>query len=289
MKDAPDRPEPVRRRGAALALVGGKALNELPADLYIPPDAMEVFLEAFEGPLDLLLYLIRRQNLNILDIQVAEITDQYIRYIELMDALKLDLAGEYLLMAGMLAEIKSRLLLPRPALDDDEEDPRTELVRRLLEYERIKEAAQTLDALPRLERDLHNARVAKPEPIKRVIYPEIPLREVLLALAEVLRRADLQQRHTVQLEGLSVRERMSDVLARVNAGAGFVPFCNLFNTREGRQGVVVTFLALLELVRETLVELVQNEPFAPIHVRAPAGGNHIEDAAGEAAPASDVA
>ena len=258
-----------RQQDGVVAVVKGRVWREPPSDLYIPPDALEVFLEAFEGPLDLLLYLIRRQNLDILDVPVAEITEQYLRYIELMKALKLDLAGEYLLMAAMLAEIKSRLLLPRPIPEEDEDDPRAELVRRLQEYERIKRAAEQLDALPRLERDLHVAGAVKPPPVVRYAHPAVDLREVLAALADALHRADLHQRHAVQLEGLSVRERMSDVLARVSETADFVPFAALLQPREGRSGVVVTFLALMELVREALVELVQNKPFAPIYVRAP--------------------
>ena len=271
MSDVPTRLDAARaRRDNVVALIDGKAFDQLPADLYIPPDALEVFLDAFEGPLDLLLYLIRRQNLDILDIEVAEVTEQYLRYIDLMKALKLDLAGEYLLMAAMLAEIKSRLLLPQPAADDDEEeDPRAELVRRLQEYERIKRAAENLDELPRRDRDLFGAHAAKPELVKQRVQPTVDIKELMLALAEVMRRADLHQRHAVQLEGLSVRERMSDVLARVNAASGFVAFDALFDPREGRRGVVVTFLALLELAREALVEIVQNAPFSPIYVRPP--------------------
>ena len=270
MSETPSRLDAARaRRDNVVALIDGKVVDQLPSDLYIPPDALEVFLEAFEGPLDLLLYLIRRQNLDILDIEVAEVTEQYLRYIDLMKALKLDLAGEYLLMAAMLAEIKSRLLLPQPAADDEDEDPRAELVRRLQEYERIKRAAENLDALPRQDRDLFGAHVGKPEWVKQRVQPTVDLKELMVALAEVLRRADLHQVHAVQLEGLSVRERMSDILARVNAASGFAAFDALFDPREGRRGVVVTFLALLELAREALVELVQNAAFSPIYVRAP--------------------
>ena len=277
MTDVPDqlgesRLDVARREGNVIAVVRGKTLRELPSDLYIPPQALEVFLEAFEGPLDLLLYLIRRQNLDILDIRVAEITEQYMRYIELMKALKLDLAGEYLLIAAMLAEIKSRLLLPRPTAEEDEEDPRAELVRRLQEYERIKQAAEQIDELARLERDLHQASAAPPTFAQRPARPTVNMKELLLALAEVLQRADLHQRHAVALETLSVRARMADVLAHVNRASGFVPFAALFDTREGRHGVVVTFLALMELVREALIDLTQNGPFAPIYVCTPRAG-----------------
>jgi segregation and condensation protein A len=265
----------LQRIGAArdaVAIVRGQTIEELPADLYIPPDALEVFLEAFQGPLDLLLYLIRRQNLDILSIEVAEITEQYLHYIDLMQALKLDLAGEYLLMAAMLAEIKSRMLLPRPeGGEDDEEDPRAELVRRLREYERVKQAAEALDAIPRLERDLHAAAAAKPKLVDQRPPPQVDLKEMVVALAEVLRRVDLNQHHAVELEGLSVRERMSEVLARLGEADGFVPFSALFDPAEGRRGVVVTFLAILELAREALLELAQNEPYAPIYARALAG------------------
>lgn len=259
-----------RDTSEAVAVVRGNALRELPADLYIPPDALRVILDAFEGPLDLLLYLIRRQNLDLLDIQVAEITDQYLRYIDLMKTLELDLAAEYLLMAATLAEIKSRLLLPRPVADAPDEDPRAELVRRLQEYERFKLAAERLDELPRMERDLRAAHAAQPEIAKRRVHPQVDQRELLLAFAEVMRRAALHQSHSVSFEGLSVRERMSEVLARVGQARGFVPFASLFDVTEGRAGVVVTFLALMELLRESLLELNQNEPFAPIYVR-PAG------------------
>lgn len=259
-----------REDGEIIALVSGELMVDPPRDLYIPPDALEVFLEAFEGPMDLLLYLIRRHNLDILDIRVAEITEQYMQHIELMKTLKLELAGEYLLMAATLAEIKSRLLLPRPAaVEEDEDDPRAELVRRLQAYETVKGAAERLDELPRLERDLYSAHAAKPALVRPRTQPSVDLKEVLVAFADVLRRAELQARHAVQLEGLSVRERMSDVLARVNRHPGFLPFTSLFDPAEGRPGVVATFLALMELVREALIDLVQNAPFAPIYVCAP--------------------
>ena len=264
----------------APAVVRGKLLRELPADLYIPPEALRVILDAFEGPLDLLLYLIRRQNLDILDIEVAAITDQYLHYIDLMKTLELDLAAEYLLMAATLAEIKSRLLLPQPRSDEESsEDPRAELVRRLQEYERFKLAAERLDALPRLERDLHVAHAAKPELAQRRVYPQVDRRELLMAFAEVMRRAELEQSHSVSFEGLSVRERMSEVLARVGKSSGFVPFASLFDVTEGRAGVVVTFLALMELLRESLLELAQTEPFAPIYVRPAAAATRRADTA----------
>lgn len=243
---------------------------QLPDDLYIPPEALEVFLEAFEGPLDLLLYLIRRQNLDILDIPIAEITHQYMRYVELMQEVRLELAAEYLLMAAMLAEIKSRMLLPRPPADPDAEeeaDPRAELIRRLQEYEQFKQAAERLDALPRVGRDVTPVRVEAPEAEPQRRFPEVSLREMLLALSEVMRRARLSEHHHISREALSVRERMSDVLGRLG-DEGWHTFPELFPLSEGRAGVVVTFLALLELVRESLVELQQHEPFSPIHVRA---------------------
>ena len=260
-----------------LALVYGEAFTELPQDLYIPPDALEVFLEAFEGPLDLLLYLIRKQNIDILDIPVAEITRQYMTYVELMKAVQLELAAEYLLMAAMLAEIKSRMLLPRAeGLEAEEEDPRAELIRRLQEYERFKKAAEDLDELPREGRDFVVPTLPAPEARARKLLPEVELGELLLAMGEVLRRADLFESHQVTREILSTRERMSQVLERLKDGA-FVPFVALFTLEEGRLGVVVTFMAILELVKESLVELVQNEPFSPIHVRARVSGAAAEE------------
>jgi len=252
---------------ASFALVYGQALTELPQDLYIPPDALEVFLEAFEGPLDLLLYLIRRQNVDILDIPVAEITRQYMGYVELMKVARLELAAEYLVMAAMLAEIKSRMLLPRPAeAGAEEEDPRAELVRRLQEYELFRRAAEELDDLPRVGRELYPAQLEVPQVRLRRHLPSVSLDELLLAMAEVLRRADLFESHQITREALSTRERMSEVLERLSDGH-FVPFVLLFQAEEGRLGVVVTFMAVLELIKESLVELVQTEPFALIHVR----------------------
>jgi segregation and condensation protein A len=251
-----------------LVLVYGQALTEMPVDLYIPPDALEVFLEAFEGPLDLLLYLIRKQNIDILDIPVAEITRQYMGYVELMKSVRLELAAEYLVMAAMLAEIKSRMLLPRSAeIEAEEDDPRAELIRRLQEYERFKAAAEGIDALSRVGRDVIVPRLEAPQAKVRKLLPDVSLEELLVSMAEVLRRGDLFESHQVSREALSTRERMSEVLERLKGG-GFVPFVELFTAEEGKLGVVVTFMAILELVKESLIELVQNEPFAAIHVRA---------------------
>ncbi len=266
----PRQEELTRPDGPRLVRVRGQPLTDLPQDLYIPPDALEVFLEAFEGPLDLLLYLIRRQNLDILDIPIAEITRQYMQYVELMKDIKLELAAEYLVMAAMLAEIKSRMLLPRPAgAVEDEEDPRAELVRRLQEYERFKTAAEQLDGLPRVARDVFPASAAAPERKVVQLQPEVSLKELLAALAEVMSRAALFTHHQVRREALSVRERMSEVLARLDSEK-FTEFVELFAPEEGRLGVVVTFLAVLELVKESLVKLVQAEPFAPVYIKAAA-------------------
>ena len=251
------------------AIVQGAPLTELPHDLYIPPEALEVFLEAFEGPLDLLLYLIKRQNLNILDIPIAEITAQYMRYIELMEDLQLELAGEYLLMAAMLAEIKSRMLLPRPVSEDDEEDPRAELVRRLQEYERYKQAGEDLDALPRLERDLFGVIVEFPQLTRTRKPPEVSLDAILHAFADVMARAQMYSHHMIQREPLSVRERMTQVLDATR-GRDFVEFRELFNAEEGRAGAIVALLAILELLKESLIDMVQNEINGPIYVKAAA-------------------
>ncbi len=257
------------------AMVNGEPVTQLPKDLYIPPQALEVFLDAFEGPLDLLLYLIRRQNLDVLDIPLAEITRQYMKYIELMQDLQLELAGEYLVMAATLAEIKSRMLLPRASkVDDSEEDPRAELVRRLQEYERFKRAAENLDLLPRLERDVWSAGATLTDRKIVRLIPQVTLQEMLLAFRDVVVRNEMFAHHHVQRELLSVRERMTDIVARL-ANASFVDFVQLFSAAEGRMGVAVTFIAVLELVREGLIDIVQQEPFAPIHVRAAVGERRL--------------
>jgi len=253
-----------------LAIVRGQPVLQMPQDLYIPPDALEVILEAFEGPLDLLLYLIRRQNLDILDIPIAEITRQYIGYIEAVQELRFELAAEYLVMAAILAEIKSRMLLPRPPVEAGiEADPRAELVRRLQEYERFKKAAEDIDALPRLERDSVVVHADPGGKAQRAEPPAVDLQEMLLALRDVMRRAELFSRHAIHRERLSVRQRMSEVLGRLSAVA-FIEFATLLDAREGRLGVVVTFLAILELAKERLIEIVQDQPLSPIHLRVPA-------------------
>lgn len=256
------------------AVVQGSPVSQLPLDLYIPPDALEVILEAFEGPLDLLLYLIKRQNLDILNIQVSEITRQYMEYIELMQEMQFELAAEYLVMAAMLAEIKSRMLLPRQSEDEeDEDDPRAELIRRLQEYERFKQAAMDIDAMKRLNRDFWIAVADAPVTEKQRPLPEIQLQDLLVELSRVLKRAENFSSHHISLEPLSTRERMSQILDSVSeAGDSFVAFTDLFRVEEGRSGVIVTFIAVMEMIKESLVEIVQSEPFAPIHVKAH-GGN----------------
>lgn len=271
-KDAP-KPERHEKRGPAqgempFAVVDGEPVTQLPQDLYIPPYALQVFLEAFEGPLDLLLYLIRRQNIDVLDIPIAEITRQYVEYIEMMTELQLELAGEYLLMAAMLAEIKSRMLLPRPeTVEEEEDDPRAELVRRLQEYERFKKAAEDLSDLPRLERDVLVASVDAPE--RKVVttkMPDVTLKELLLSFHDVLKRAEMFSNLHLQREPLSVRQRMSEILSRIEAN-NFTTFSDLFDAEEGRMGVAVTFIAILELLRESTIEVVQAEAYAPLHIR----------------------
>ena len=255
-------------QNAPLAHIHGEPLLEFPQDLYIPPDALEVILESFEGPLDLLLYLIRRQNLDILDIPVAEITKQYVSYIGAIEDIRFELAAEYLVMAAILAEIKSRVLLPRPPSEGGlEADPRAELVRRLQEYERFKKAAEDIDSIPRLERDTSVAHAFMPDRIISRTPPEVDLKEMLIALRDVFKRADLFSRHAIRREALSVRERMSTVLDRLNDGQ-FHRFESFFNAEEGRMGAVVSFLAILELAKERLLDIIQEAPLATIFIRS---------------------
>lgn len=249
------------------ALVQGEPLTVIPQDLYIPPDALLVFLEAFEGPLDLLLYLIKRQNIDVLNIPIAAITRQYMEYIHLMEQLELELAAEYLVMASMLAEIKSRMLLPRPVSADDEDDPRAELIRRLQEYEQFKKAAEDLDALDRLEREIHLTSIEIPAFEIDIPLPQVEIKDLLAAFRDVVNRAEQFASHHVEREPLSVRERMVSVLEKISAEE-FTSFYDFFNASEGRMGVVVSFLAILELIKESLIELVQSEPYAPIYVKA---------------------
>ena len=251
-----------------LAFIAGEAITEIPKDLYIPPDALEVFLEAFEGPLDLLLYLIKRQNINILEIQIAEITNQYMAYVELMEASQFELAAEYLVMAAMLAEIKSRILLPRHEDEEaEEDDPRMQLIRRLQEYERYKEAAQNINELSRMDRNYYLAAAALPVMERIKPDPDVDLQDLLMCLSRVLRRADMFEHHHIQLETLSTREKMSEILIRISERE-FVPLVSLLVREEGRLGIVVTFLAVMELMKDSLIELVQADPFGPIHLKS---------------------
>lgn len=250
-----------------IAKIQGQPFLELPTDLYIPPEALLVFLEAFEGPLDLLLYLIKKQNIDILDIPLAEITRQYVEYVELMKELRLELAAEYLVMAAMLAEIKSRMLLPRTSTEEEEEtDPRSELIRRLQEYERYKQAAENLDTLPRCEREIFTIAPEIPDLKITRPLPQVELRELIMVFQTVLKRAELNAEHHIKREVLSIRERMTIILTKLRE-CEFAPFESLFTVEEGRMGVVVSFIAILELVKQTMIEIIQTEPFTPIHVR----------------------
>jgi len=280
-KDAPKPPQDEKQSPAQgempFAVVDGEPVTTLPQDLYIPPYALQVFLEAFEGPLDLLLYLIRRQNIDILDIPIAEITKQYVQYIEVMKDLQLELAGEYLLMAAMLAEIKSRMLLPRPeSHEEEEDDPRAELVRRLQEYERYKKAAEDISDLPRLERDVFVASAEAPERKVVTTMPDVTMKELLLAFHDVLKRAEMFSNLQMHREPLSVRQRMSEILTRIKANS-FTGFGDLFDPEEGRMGVAVTFIAILELLREAVIEVVQSDAYAPLHIRAASTVHLVSD------------
>lgn len=251
-------------------IVKGESITDLPQDLYIPPDALKIFLETFEGPLDLLLYLIKKQNIDILDIPIAEITYQYVEYINLMKNLQLELVAEYLVMAVILAEIKSRLLLPQPAKTNDEEDPRAELIRRLQEYENYKKISEKIDALPRLERDSFLVNIDQSMLQKITILPKVTVNDLITTLESLLERAKLCADHQVQYEILSVRERMVEILNKVES-ENFTSFAKLFTPQEGRLGIVVTFMAILELLRQSIIEIVQSEPFAKIYVKKISG------------------
>lgn len=252
-----------------LALVRGEAVIEKPQDLFIPPDALEIFLEAFEGPLDFLLYLIKKQKFDIVDLPIQEITLQYMEYVDLMRDMKLELAAEYLVMAAMLAEIKSRMLLPRHNLDDeDEADPRAELIRRLQEYEVFKQAAQDIDELDRLGRNTAETQIDIPQEVQpKIVHPDVDLQELVSAFQDVLKRASAFTHHEISREKLSTRERMSLLIERLSQTDDFVPFPDLFEVNEGREGVVVTFLAVLELVKEKYLVVMQNAAYGQIHVK----------------------
>lgn len=265
-------PHTIPRQGELpFAIVQGEPVSAPPEDLYIPPDALEVFLETFEGPLDLLLYLIRRQNLDILNIPIAEITRQYMDYVEIMRTINLDLAAEYLVMAAMLAEIKSRMLLPRHEETEEEEDPRADLVKRLQEYERFKQAALDIDEFPRSERDFFPSEVEAVKGEKNVIHPDVDLKDILYAFQDILKRVDLQTSHQIKRESLSVREKMTQILSKLDSEE-YISFQTLFILKEGRLGVVVTFLAVLELSKSQTIDMTQEEPYAPIYVKAASSG-----------------
>lgn len=275
MSDNENTPQDNLQGELPFAVVKGEPMTVPPEDLYIPPDALEIFLDAFEGPLDLLLYLIKRQNLDILSLPVFQITQQYIAYIELMKEMRLELAAEYLVMAAMLAEIKSRLLLPRPVEEDDEDDPRAELIRRLQEYERFKKVAEDINEIPRMDRDTFGVSVIQAEYEYERPQPTVDLKDVIAAFQDVMQRAKMFASHHIGHEPLSVRERMSRVLSMLHV-EDFVEFNRFYDPEEGRGGVIVTFLAMLELIKGHVIELVQAEPFAPIYVK-PAIKGPIED------------
>ncbi|WP_440055870.1 segregation and condensation protein A [Pseudoalteromonas sp. T1lg65] len=251
-----------------LAFLNGEAVVEKPEDLYIPPDALEVILDTFEGPLDLLLYLIKRHKLDILELPILSITQQYVQYVEMMKDMQLELAGEYLVMAALLAQIKSRLLLPKHEELEEEEDPRAELVRRLKEYEQFKQAAENMDQIPRVDRDIFIAQAlvdnsAEPEPL----FPNIELKELILALSDVMARAKTFEHHHISAEALSTRERMSFILQKLKDSQKQLLLQDFFTVDEGRSGVVVTFIAMLELIKEQLIDCIQAAPASQIYLR----------------------
>lgn len=268
---SPDHPQ----AELPFAVVKGEPITVPPEDLYIPPDALEIFLDAFEGPLDLLLYLIKRQNLDIVALPILQITQQYMEYIGLMKEMRLELAAEYLVMAAMLAEIKSRMLLPQPSVEEEEADPRSELIRRLQEYERFKQASEQIDALPRMHRDTFGVSVIQSEHHLERPRPDVDFKELLFAFQEVMQRAQMFASHHIERERLSVRERMTSILSMLGV-EDFVEFPRLFDPQEGRSAVIVTFLALLELLKNHAIELVQSKPFAPIYVK-PAVKGPVEE------------
>ena len=259
--------KPPHQREMVLATVQGKKLTILPEDLYIPPNSLKILLNAFSGPLDFLLYLIKKQNVDILDINVAHITDQYINYVNLMEAMHVELAGDYLVMAAYLAELKSRMLLPKQREEVDEDDPKADLIRRLQEYQRFKEAAELLDALPRLNRDFYVASAQLPEFETTKVFSHISLQDLSISLSEVMRRSEQTEAHLINYEQLSTREKMSQILEKVR-NSPFVDFVELFTPKEGRMGVIVSLLAILELLKDSLIEVVQLEEFGAIHVKA---------------------
>tara|TARA_B110000014_G_scaffold264439_1_gene266031 strand:- start:10714 stop:11523 length:810 start_codon:yes stop_codon:yes gene_type:complete len=254
------------QREMVLATVQGKKLTALPEDLYIPPNSLKVLLNSFSGPLDFLLYLIKKQNLDILDINVAIITDQYINYVNVMEAMHIELAGDYLVMAAYLAELKSRMLLPKHKEEIEDEDPRADLIRRLQEYQRYKEAADKIDSLPRLNRDFFLASAKLPEFETKRTFSHISMQELSFSLAEVLKRAEHAEAHLIDFNQLSTREKMSAILEKMK-GNKFIDFVSLFEASEGKIGVVVTFLAILELLKDSLIDIIQTEEFGPIHLK----------------------
>ena len=258
--------EPVQQK-LPLAFLHGKAVIDKPEDLYIPPDALEVILETFEGPLDLLLYLIKKHKLDILELSIFSITEQYMGYVEMMSEFQLELAGEYLVMAALLAQIKSRLLLPKHEELEEEEDPRAELIRRLQEYEQFKKAAENLDEIPRVGRDIQLAHAQMPEQSEQAqLLPDIELKDLLLALSDVMARAKTFEHHQVTAEALSTRERMSLILQKLSEANAQVPFSELFTFTEGRSGVVVSFIAMLELIKENLISCFQASPNSQLYI-----------------------
>tara|TARA_Y100001970_G_scaffold98563_1_gene123935 strand:+ start:83053 stop:83892 length:840 start_codon:yes stop_codon:yes gene_type:complete len=255
-----------RQQEMVLATVRGKRFTDLPEDLYVPPNSLKILLDTFTGPLDLLLYLIRKQNIDILDINVLEITQQYTAYIDFMESMEIELAGDYLVMAAYLAELKSKMILPRHEEENEEDDPRSELIKRLQEYQRFKEAAEKIEELPRMDRDFFAAQAKLPEFAIEQQQADVPIEEIVVALSEVMRRAEQSKAHLINFEELSTRERMTEILEQMKKNS-FLEFSSLFKPQEGKIGIVVTFLAILELLKDSLIEIVQSEEFGPIYIK----------------------